>query len=208
MRSRNSFLTLSMSLLLAAFVMMTTMAIAQDAKPAAPAASKVSANPVTKNADSTAAGQTGAAKPAVKPAAKKKSIGFSVANIDKSVDPCDDFYHFACGNWIKKNPIPSDQVRWGRFNQLAEANRDILHDLLEKAKVKSPTRTKIQAEYGDFYGACMDETTINKKGAEPLKSYFDKVDAVKTMADLFRLMGEGRSSGMPSFFGFGGGPDI
>src|SRR5271163_1163681 len=115
MRSSNKFSTFMMSLLCTAIVLMTT-AIAQTAASAAKSTDpKVSANPVTKNAD-----QTGAAKTGAKTAAKK-SIGFSVTNIDKTANPCEDFYQYACGNWRKNNPIPSDQTRWGRFNELAEA---------------------------------------------------------------------------------------
>src|SRR5579872_3388177 len=195
MRLRNMQKTLQavcLSVLCSALVF-TSAALAQDAaKPAAKADNKVSAKPAA--ADSAAKPAAAGAKAA--PAAKK-SIGFDIANLDKTVDPCEDFYEFACGNWRKKNPIPNDQTRWGRFNQLAEVNRDVLHDILEKAKVKTPTRTKIETEVGDFYGACMDEATIAKKGIEPLQSYFDKIDSVKTKADLFRLLGEGRSSGMP-----------
>ena len=59
--------------------------------------------------------------------------GLDISAIDRASNPCDNFYQYACGTWLKNNPIPSDQSRWGRFNELAEYNRSVLHDILEKA---------------------------------------------------------------------------
>src|SRR5216684_4169296 len=88
-----------------------------------------------------------------------KNPGVDVSAIDRSADPCVDFYQFSCGSWLKNNPIPADQAAWGRFNELAERNRAILHDILENA-AKPGRRTPNQQKIGDYYLACMNETAI------------------------------------------------
>src|SRR6201996_8258735 len=90
-----------------------------------------------------------AAKPSSSvPVEPKAPISFDVSAIDKSADPCTDFYDYACGNWRKNNPIPADQVRWGRFNELAERNRYLLYVDLKNA-AEDP-KTPLQKKYGDF----------------------------------------------------------
>src|SRR5437899_3364037 len=71
-------------------------------------------------------------------------LRFNVKNMDTSVDPCTNFYLYACGGWMKANPIPGDQTRWGRFNQLAEENLAILHTILDEAAKPDPKRSAIQ----------------------------------------------------------------
>ena len=132
--------------------------------------------------------------------------GFDLSQLDRTADPCNDFYQFACGGWRAKNPIPADKSRWGRYDEMAENNRTRLKDLLEKASAKP----KIAAEkqLGDYYSACMDETAVNKLGAKPLGPYFKKIDAIKSGRDLILTVAALHNDGIPSLFNFGSNPDL
>src|SRR3954454_21800925 len=87
--------------------------------------------------------------------------GVDLTAIDKGVDPCRDFFHYACGNWIKANPIPAKYPRWGRFNELRDRNQEVLHQILE-VSAKNQNHPGIDQKIGAFYQSCMDETAIEK----------------------------------------------
>jgi endothelin-converting enzyme/putative endopeptidase len=119
--------------------------------------------------------------PAAKPVV---AAGFSVDNIDKSTEPCTDFYQYACGNWLKNSEIPADQSEWISFNEIYERNLITLRGILEKAAVESPTRTPVEQKIGDYYSACVDEKAADAKGLDPLKPELDRIAAVKDKATL------------------------
>src|SRR5215510_15726670 len=83
--------------------------------------------------------------------------GMDPALMDKSIDPCVDFYQYSCGGWLKQNPVPADQSSYGRDTELAERNRLILRDILEKASTNDPKRSAVNQKIGDYYSSCMDE---------------------------------------------------
>jgi predicted metalloendopeptidase len=104
--------------------------------------------------------------------------------VDKSADPCVDFYQYACGSWLKTAEIPPDQTRWGGFNELHERNLATLRDILEKVSVDSSGRNPIDQKIGDFYGSCMDEKAANAKGIDAVKPELDRVAAVQDKSAL------------------------
>ncbi len=158
---------------------------------------------------SGAAGEEPAARTArATEASTAKPAAFDIAALDRSVDPCVDFYQFACGSWRKANPIPPDQTRWGRFNELAERNREELHAILESAKDPSHPRSPVEARVGDYYAACMDEATIEAQGRKPLEPVLAAIASVQSRADLFRLLGENEARALPALFRFGSAPDM
>src|SRR5277367_3692606 len=98
---------------------------------------------------------------------------FDLHAMDPSAQACVNFYQYACGTWIKNNPIPADQSRWGQFSELAERNREILREILEDAAKPAPNRDATTQKIGDYYAACMDEKTIDAKGLATLKPELD-----------------------------------
>jgi putative endopeptidase len=138
----------------------------------------------------------------------KKSIDFDVNNIDRTANPCTDFYQFACGNWIKNNPIPPDQSRWGRFTELDERNKDVLREILEEAAKPDPKRDGVTQKTGDFYGACMDVKTIDAKGLSPLKADLDRIRGMKDKAGIAAEFAHLQRDGVNVGFQFSSGQDF
>jgi len=135
-----------------------------------------------------------------------KPISFDLTAIDKTADPCTDFYQYACGNWKKDNPIPPDQTRWGRFNQLAERNNYLLYQDL-KAAADAP-KTPLQKKYGDFFAACMNVDLADRLGAKPIEPALQAIaawDDRKTLATLLGTMEKNYAIGF--FFNFGSEQD-
>ena len=132
---------------------------------------------------------------------------FDLTAIDKTVDPCVDFYQYSCGNWMKNNPIPADKTRWGRFNALDEHNLYVLRDILDQAQANGK-HSAIQQKVGDYYAACMDESTVEKKGTAPLQSEMERIAAIKTKQEIIPQVAYMHSQGIPVLFSFYPMPDM
>ena len=109
---------------------------------------------------------------------------------------------------MANNPIPADQSSWSRGSELAERNRAILRDILEKAAVNNPQRTAVDQKIGDFYGSCMDEQNIEKLGIQPLKPDLDRIDAIPSKAAILSMLVRLHLLGVNVMFRFGSSPDL
>jgi endothelin-converting enzyme/putative endopeptidase len=106
------------------------------------------------------------------------------AYMDKSVDPCVDFYTYSCGGWMKQNPIPPDQASWGVYSKMQDDNRLILRGILEQAAEPRPGRSAVQQKIGDYYAACMDDAAVEKAGAAALQPEMARIAKLNSKADL------------------------
>ena len=125
-----------------------------------------------------------------------------VAAMDRSVDPCVDFYSYSCGGWLKKNPIPPDQTSWSVYGKLYQDNLQYLTGILEqaaKAKDRDPATQKI----GDFYASCMNETLVEQLGAKPMQPDVAAVQGLKDRKQLAALIAELQMQGVSALFDFG-----
>ena len=144
----------------------------------------------------------------VAPAAEKPretylpTPAFDLSSIDATVDPCKDFYKFACGHFAANHPIPADQGSTDGFYQLANVNTQQMSGILEKAAIPSPPRTPNEQKIGDFYRACLDTDAINRKGLAPVGWLLKQIDAVDA-AHLMPLTGRLQRFGINVFFGYG-----
>ncbi len=136
------------------------------------------------------------------------SIQFDVKNMDTTANPCVDFYQYACGTWMKNNPIPAEQSDWGRFSQLQERNREVLREILEEAAKPSPQRDAIARQIGDFYAACMDEKAIDARGLAPLEPVLARIRALKDKSELPAELARLHRMGVSALFDFSSGQDF
>jgi endothelin-converting enzyme/putative endopeptidase len=131
------------------------------------------------------------------------SPSLDVTSLDRSVDPCTDFYKFSCGGWEKNNPIPADQASWSVYAKLANDNQQFLWGILED-DAKATNRTPIQQKVGDYFSACMNTSAIDALGDKPIQPGLARIDAMKTRADVLSALAHLHHEFAGSFF-FGAG---
>jgi putative endopeptidase len=126
------------------------------------------------------------------PTPPQKGVGINIANIDPSVKPCEDFFHYASGNWLKNNPIPAAESRWGSFQELANNNNATLRTILTNAAknaAKAPKGSNAQ-KVGDFYASAMDSAAIEAAGLKYLKPHLDRIMAINSLADEQKFLAD------------------
>lgn len=149
----------------------------------------------------SALGQT-AAPPA-------SASGIDPTSLDRTCKPCDDFWRFANGGWIDRNPIPARYPSWGTLSVMTEANRERLRTLLENAAASAPTTSNPNIKkLGNFYSSCMDTAAIDAAGLKPLDASLKRIDAIADRGTLKSTLLQFQKDGRIGPFGIGGGPDL
>lgn len=124
-----------------------------------------------------------------------------VTSMDRSVDPCVDFFKYSCGGWMKNNPIPPDQSSWDTYSKMQDENLGRLRGILEAASAPDSKRNPATQKIGDYYSSCTDEKTIEKKGAEPLKPALDRIAKITSKAEIADVTAAMIDSGVLFRFG-------
>jgi putative endopeptidase len=144
---------------------------------------------------------------------------FSLDQLDRTVDPCVDFYQYTCKKWIANNPIPADEPAWGPGGKLELWNENVLREVLETASKNDANRNATQQKIGDYYSSCMDESAINNKGIAAIQPELDRIAALKQKPQLaeelahlhqitYLLAPQNNSGTKTALFGFSSGQDL
>jgi putative endopeptidase len=128
--------------------------------------------------------------------------------MDKTVDPCSNFYQYACGNWNKLNPIPADQARWDVYSKVADDNSRLLWGLLDKYSQPATERTANEQKIGDLFHACMDTASVDAAGTKPLAESLKRIAEIGSSHDVAAYVAFERRNGISMLFDFDAAPDL
>ena len=134
--------------------------------------------------------------------------GFSLSNLDKSCKPCNDFYQFAMGGWMKSNPIPPEYPTWGTFTELRDKNITSMKTILEAAEQSNAPAGSNAQKIGDYYRSCMDTSAIDAAGLKPLVSQLASIDAIEDRKALDAEIAHLQREAIDVLFEFGSSPDF
>ena len=117
-------------------------------------------------------------------ATEKHEPALDVTSMDRSIDPCVDFFAYSCGGWLKNNPIPPDQSSWDTYSKMQDENLARLRGILEAATAPDPKRSAVDQKIGDYYASCIDEKAVDAKGAQTLKPGLDRIAKINSKAEI------------------------
>ena len=118
----------------------------------------------------------------------KLSSGIDLKNLDTTAVPGTDFYQFACGGWMKNNPLTGEYSRFGSFDLLAENNRKQLRELIEEIASKPAEKGSVEQKIGDLYNLAMDSVKLNKDGIKPVENQLKAIASLKSTQELTKLL--------------------